>query len=225
MAEDLLIKMLVYWILTAGLMIIFLGIIGKAINERWSGILINELNVMSLSRLQIVIWTVIILSAYLTATTARIYSGHPDPLGIVVDWQIWALLGISSTSLVATPIILDNKKKKTTTTDAITTYAYSEENMVGIAFRNSNDTDAKFTDMFEGDEVGNEKYVDMSKVQMFFFTIISALSYIILLFKEFLGNIILDSLPTLPEGLIAILTISHGAYLSYKIVNHTPDAS
>jgi hypothetical protein len=199
-------EMLSYWLLTAFLMVSFLAAIGKAINNTWTGILINELKVMSLSRLQIVIWTVIILSAFLTIATARIYAGpppDPDPLNITIGWQLWALLGISSTSLVATPVIMRYKKGK------------------NIAFINANATDAKFTDIFEGDETGNEKYVDMSKVQMFFFTIISALSYIVLLFRDFLGNTILLGLPVLPEGLIAILTISHGAYLTYKRVDHT----
>lgn len=201
-------EMVGYWILTSILMILFLGTIGKAINDRWSGILINELNVMSLSRLQIVIWTVIILSAYLTIATSRIYFTGPtpidDPLNIDINWQLWALLGISSTSLVATPLILNDKKKK------------------NIAFMNQHQRDAKFTDIFEGDETGNGKFVDISKVQMFFFTIISALSYIVLLFRDFLANTILNGLPLFPEGLIAILTISHGAYLTYKIVDHTP---
>lgn len=200
-------KTVSFWILTSVLMIFFLGTIGKAINGRWTGILITELKVMSLSRLQIVIWTVIILSAFLTIATAKIYASpsDTDPLkDIIIDWRLWALLGVSSTSLVATPLILDDKKRK------------------NIAFKNNNDSEAKFTDIFEGDETGNEKYVDMSKVQMFFFTIISALSYIVLLFRDFLANTIPVGLPSLPEGLIAILTISHGAYLTYKIVDHSP---
>ena len=199
-------KTLTYWILTSVLMVFFLGTIGKAVNDRWTGILINEFNVMSLSRFQIVIWTVIVLCAFLTIATARIYASpvDPDPLNIVIDWRLWALLGISSTSLVATPLILDDKNKK------------------NIAFMNQDKSYAKFTDIFEGDETGNNEYVDMSKVQMFFFTIISALGYIVLLFRDFLGNTILAGLPSLPEGLVAILTISHGAYLTYKIVDHTP---
>jgi hypothetical protein len=214
-----------YWILTAILMIFFLGTIGKAVNGRWTGILIDENNVMRLSRFQIVIWTVIILSAFLAIATSRMYAGNPDPLAITIDWRLWALLGISSTSLVGTPLILDDKKNKTLKKDVLDENVYPLESRVGILFKNEQETDAKFTDIFEGDEVGNQKYVDMSKVQMFFFTIISALSYIVLLFNSFLSGTVLDSLPSLPVGLIAILTISHGTYLTYKIVDHTPGAT
>jgi len=31
-----------------------------------------------------------------------------------------------------------------------------------------------------------------------------------------------EGLPVPPAGLIAILTISHGTYLTYKIADHTP---
>jgi hypothetical protein len=214
-----------YWILTAILMIFFLGTIGKAVNGRWTGILIDESNVMRLSRFQIVIWTVIILSAFLAIATTRIYAGDPDPLAITIDWRLWALLGISSTSLVGTPLILDDKKKKTLKQDVLDSNVYPLANREGIVFKNQQDRDAKFTDLFEGDESGNEKHIDMSKVQMFFFTIIAALSYIVLLFNLFLSGTMLKGLPSLPEGLIAILAISHGTYLTYKMVDHTPGAT
>jgi len=211
-----------YWILTAVLMIFFLGVIGKAVNGRWTGILIDERKVMSLSRFQIVIWTVIILSAFLTIATAGIFAGKSDPLNIKIDWHLWALLGISSTSLVGTPLILDDKKKKTVRPEVMERNQYLNVPREGIVFKYLDDNSARFTDMFEGDETGNQLNVDMSKVQMFFFTVISALSYIVLLFNEFLAPGIPTSLPVPPEGLIAILTISHGTYLTYKIADHTP---
>lgn len=241
------------WIGIAGLMIFFLAIIGKAINDRWTGILIDERKVMTLSRLQIIIWTVIIVSAYFTIASVRIHATEPsvpDPLGIAIDWRLWALLGISSTSLVGTPLILDSKKKKTIDErkearklQTIATRSKIEvgsvkssnpedkelievtkDNVKGIIFVNKETKEAEFSDIFTGDEVGNRDHVDMSKVQMFFFTMISALAYVVMLFTLLDGTTPpedLDSLPTLPDGLIALLTISHGAYLTYKTVDHT----
>lgn len=212
-----------HWVAIAGLMVGFIVIIGKCINGRATGILIDERKVMSLSRFQITIWTVIIVSAYFTIASARIYGGVEDPLAIAIDWRLWALLGISSTSLVGTPLILDSKKRKKMDVKKIGKLRSDvtlNENVEGIVFVNKQVTDAKFSDMFEGDEAGNEDHVDMSKVQMFFFTIISALSYVVLLFN-ILDTSVPTSLPILPEGLIALLTISHGAYLTNKTVNHT----
>lgn len=218
-----------HWILIAALIVGFIIAIGKSINGRSTGILIDERKVMSLSRFQITIWTVIIVSAYFTIASARIYAGTPDPLAIGIDWRLWALLGISSTSLVGTPLILDSKKRKAIKDEEkgkLRDGVDSGKNVEGIVFVNEDVKDAKFSDMFEGDEAKNEAQIDMSKIQMFFFTIISALSYIVLLFNmlntsepSILTNP--ASLPVLPEGLIALLTISHGAYLTNKTVDHT----
>jgi hypothetical protein len=213
-----------HWVGTAGLIIAFAAIIGKTVNGRWTGILIDERRVMSLSRFQIIIWTVIIVSAFFTIANARIYAGEADPLAITIDWRLWALLGISSTSLVGTPLILDGKKRKVIAPrkEARSLQDITiNDNVQGIVFVNALPGDARFTDIFEGDEVGNQRYVDMSKVQMFFFTIISALGYIVLLFNMLAAPTPPTGLPVLPEGLIALLAISHGAYLTNKAVDHT----
>ncbi len=211
----------IHWIVIMILMIVFLITLGIAINGRPLGVLIDERKVMSLSRLQIIIWTVILLSAYFTIASARIHAGVVDPLAIKLDWQLWALMGISSASLVGTPLIISQKKAKAIAQTE--TYKGVEKDQIeGIVFVNRENKDAKFTDMFEGDEVKNQGHIDMSKVQMFFFTIISALSYIALLFNMLSvepSNI--AKFPEVSEGLLAILAISHSAYLANKGIDHT----
>lgn len=208
------------WLIMAGLMVAFAAVIGKTINGRWTGILIDERNKMSLSRFQIVIWTLIIVSAYFAIASARISAGVADPLAIGIQWQLWALLGISATSLVGTPLIIDDKKKKEV--KAYEDTLFQDPNRVGIVATNPNVSDAEFANIFKGEEVGNRDQVDISKVQMFFFTIISALSYVVTLFYMLDTIDVPPSLPVLPDGLIALLTISHGAYLTNKTVDHTP---
>jgi hypothetical protein len=202
------------------LMFAFAAVIGKIINNRWTGILIDERNRMSLSRFQIVIWTIIIVSAYFAIASARIAAEEDDPLAIAIDPSLWALLGISSTSLVGTPLILDSKKKKEV--DAIEDALFQNPNRVGTVAINPQIDDAEFANIFRGDEIGNRDQVDISKVQMFFFTIISALSYVVALFNMLRTTDVPTGLPELPPGLIALLTISHGAYLTNKTVDHTP---
>ncbi|MGA7731503.1 MAG: hypothetical protein WCD37_09555 [Chloroflexia bacterium] len=102
------------WLIFAALLIVFVIVIGLGITGRVLGILINEHNKMSLSRFQMVLWTIVILSGWLTAVTWNLWNNvGTAALAIAIPVQVWGLLGISVTSLVGTPIILDPKTRKT----------------------------------------------------------------------------------------------------------------
>jgi hypothetical protein len=98
-----------------------------------------------------------------------------------------------------------------------------ERHASGILYGNPAIDDARFTDMFGGDEVGNTHYVDVSKVQMFFFTLVAAVSYAVCLFRLIDGTDPADitSFPALGTGLVAILGISHTGYLGGKTARQT----
>lgn len=213
-------------------MLLFLGILGIHHNGRVFGILISERNTMSLSRFQTVLWTVIVLSAYLAISLERIRSGVPDPLAVAIDWRLWTLMGMSLTSLVGSPLILSNKRLKEPVSEQDIEKTAKlcgksledvKANATGILYANAAPEDAEFTDMFEGDEVGDTCYIDISKVQMFFFTVIAAISYEVLLFHTLQTTDPKDiiSFPVLSEGFLAILGISHAGYLTSKSINST----
>ena len=221
------------WIAEMCLMIVFVVVLGIVIVKRPMGILINERKLMSLSRFQMVVWTIIILSAYITMVLVRIKEGIADPLAIQMDWQVYALMGISTTSLVGTPLINSTKTTKDPadevaqkTADAVPGESVDavKNNSEGILYGNADVKDARLTDMFEGDELNNTWLIDLSKVQMFFFTLVAALSYGILLFNTIKnkGPDGLGSFPKISEGMLAILGISHGGYLASKGTDHTP---
>jgi len=78
--------------------------------------------------------------------------------------------------------------------------------------------------MFQGDEIGNTMNVDLAKLQMFFFTVIAALAYLILVFRNLrTPDQDLGSLPVLSDGVVYALGISHAGYLASKGVDHTPN--
>ena len=101
------------WLIIAILLTAFVLVLGWGITGKLLGVLINEHYRISLSRFQIVLWTILILSAWIAAVTWNLAIGDATPLGIDIPPQVWALLGISVTSLVGTPIILSAKTKKT----------------------------------------------------------------------------------------------------------------
>lgn len=293
------------WLVVISLMIGFVALIGKLITRRWSGILINERNKMTLSRFQLVLWTLIVLSALSTIALERIYASATgttiaDPLAIAIPSELWALLGISTVSFVGSPLILSSKVpkkvsgkpldraaslraaekiapidaaedtselrdellslkernpelykeaegkkselfKKANTVDAkleplepqqmkdikdackqaaedIARNEIKNRNVGPLDF-NLKIEDAKFSELFTGDEVANRGFVDMGKVQMFFFTLIAAFSYMVLLVNLIwtTNPVDLTSFPQLEQGIVTLLGISSGGYLANKV--------
>jgi hypothetical protein len=216
-------------------MVLLMLVLGLATTGRALGILINERNLMSLARFQTVVWTIVVLSAYLTFALVRIRAmaaGAPidDPLAIQVDWHLWALVGLSTTSLVGAPLILSTKKDdqplaSATQKAARMTHESTADvnaNRHGTLYANGRLSDACLTDLFEGDELINAARLDLAKVQMFYFTIIAAICVFVMVFKQLTtGGSNLDHLPVLPDGLVAILGISHAGYLGSKGITRT----
>jgi hypothetical protein len=229
------------WLWTLGLLIVLCIYLGWLISGRPLGILVSDRNLMSLSRFQMIAWSVVILSGFLTIAFRRIAARVASPLDIGMDSHLWALMGISTTSLVGTPLILQNKRDKPTDPDAVVKAAVTlkenpqevEDNRQGNLYANNSIKDARVTDLFEGDEVGNTAYVDMAKVQMFLFTIIIIVAFCYQLYDGFsrLGTSLdpkmvaeVAVMPVLSQGLITLLGISHVGYLGSKTADHTPTA-
>jgi len=281
----------VSWIIIILLMSGVVGLLGLRISGRPAGVFINERYKMTLSRFQLVVWTIIVLSAFVTIALGRVqvYTVDPlaiaDPLAIGLPSQLWALLGISTASLVGSPLVLSTKRSKTPTPEALQRAARSvsakadvssvkevkdakteyynvlarsgasgseigsarekwqkaiitaRENMVpeiratlddnvqvfGTLSSNKDPSEAKFSEMFTGDEVGNENVIDMAKVQMFFFTILIVFSYAVLLMMLLLTQepAAINNFPELTDSVVALLGISSGGYLASKTTDKT----
>jgi hypothetical protein len=219
------------WIGIIFLLAFFLVLIGKYTTDDYWGVFTNERKKIALSRFQLVVWTIIVLSAFLTIALGRISAGSSDPLNIALPIQLWELLGISTTALVGSPLILNTKISKISKEFRASHLADPDaEPKFGILAYNDDKKKAKFSDMFTGDETGNEGSIDMAKVQMFFFTIIIAFSYMVLLFN-LINTTNADALiaspfnfPTLSESLVALLGISSAGYLVNKTYDKTKTA-
>jgi hypothetical protein len=102
------------WLLTLGALTAFTMVVSDGITGRfWQGWLINEQYRVSLSRLQVFLWTVIIFSCFATAVSINIKAGLGiGALEIAIQKELWIAMGISATSLVGSPLILTGKKRK-----------------------------------------------------------------------------------------------------------------
>jgi hypothetical protein len=220
----------VLWVEVAALTALMIAV-GVSVTKRYSGILINERNVMSLSRFQAVLWTVLILADYATILLGRAWQGMSltDAKDLLRP-DLLALMGISYASAVGTSIVHANKSGKPTPASAV---ADAQANLndtagnftaaQGVMYKNKDISDAAVGDMFQGDELADTHTTDLSKVQMFFFTIVSAVVFLgtadaMFTNMKSIGDVLI---PQLPENLIALMGISHAAYLGNKAVTRT----
>jgi hypothetical protein len=97
------------WIILMALLAVTLVLIGHGITGRFEGFLIDTRNKMSLSRLQLILWTIVVVPAFLAAAVFNFSMEVEDPLNITVPPEIWGLLGISAGSLVGSGLIKSSR--------------------------------------------------------------------------------------------------------------------
>jgi len=224
------------WILSAAIFAVAGCYLGLSITGRALGIFINERKLMSLSRVQVALWTLLILSAYFAIAAVRIRAGDiSDPLQIGIDWQLWAVMGISLGSFAGRTAIMgkkgavipENREWEATraaknlpeeTKDEI------KDNSIGVLYANRCISKASFMDMFEGDELRNTRFVDIGKVQMFFFTVILLATYAAALFTLMATNTPAEitAFPPIEDGFVAVLGLSHAGLLASSGITYTP---
>lgn len=196
------------WISIAVLMAAFAAIAGHGVTGRSTGVLIGDLGRLSLSRLQMLLWTVLVLSGYMAAALANIGRGARDPMNVNIPTELWLAMGISTASLVAAPAALAHKQRKQGGTSA----PLPEE------------FDSRFAGLFYGEEDGDKDRVDLGKLQMFFFTVVLILAYALTLGDMFddKAKKAFTSLPPVDEAVVSLLAISHTGYLVKKAYVSAP---
>ncbi len=353
---------LVIWGTTIVFMVVLLALAGHEINGQWFGVLIDSRNKISLSRLQITLWTVLVLSAYLTIALPRVSAmvlsaptpaaapalavtptptATPKPtatpapgaaqtpetvpapegaptvavaqaLDIRFPEELIVAMGISAASFAGSSLIMSNKKGKQIKVDArlspdaaqarrdqaaasaerrrsalleavkiedtpqrgiwkrpkkhwpvarprrpkwirpnvvatprsstrrpppkIVTPRRSLETAEsdladilatqGLLHKNADPSEARWVDLFRGEEIGNFKLIDMSKVQMLFFTVVIIAAYAaaisgVLRDLTLLRTSAFIAFPGFSESLNFLLGISHGTYLSVKTIDQS----
>jgi hypothetical protein len=225
---------LMTWLSILGLLGSFAVVAGHGVTGLWLGLLIDTRNKVSLSRLQMTLWTILILSGFLAAVIVNIDNGQTEPLAIAIPAELWLLMGISTASLVGSPLIMGIKKGRPANEDeknrALIQLAHQAVNPAQVAIRgqlivNQQAEAARIADLFQGSETGNAGKVDLGKLQMFFFTLILLFAYgtaLAALFNGAASKIV--ALPAMDAGMLALLAISHTGYLVNKALPHSESA-
>jgi len=207
--------------------------VGQHVTGRLLGVLVTERNTMSLTRFQSLLWTLLIAAAFATLVFARINAKAPtaDIAGKNLTPELLALMGVSYASAVGAGLVNGNKATKTPSQDAVdkskTINGDQAAVPTDVLYCNKTIKDAALTDIFEGDEVADAHMVDLGKVQMFFFTIVGAVVFI----AEMVNGLLLHAtdiagftIPPVDKNLIALMGISHAAYLGTKTQTKTKEA-
>ena len=212
------------WLVVMAAMLAFILIAGHGIKGVWRGAFIDDRNRISLSRFQMLAWTIVLLSGLATIVIARVASNAMTAMEVTIDPNLWILMGISATSLVGSPMIQSNKAARGSdqgsAQDQVTAQGGSLEEVAvqGQMVKFKTIDKASWSDLFTGEDVSNFSFLDLGKIQMFFFTVLLVLSYGVSLGSLLLSGTVPDALPSVSEGMLALLGISHGGYLVNKTI-------
>jgi hypothetical protein len=212
------------------LLVVEFIVIGWLVNDRWTGAFIDNRNRMSLSKLQAAAWTAVVLAGLATAAVFNILAqgstAAATNLNITIPGELLLAMGISATSLVATPGLLSLKADQTPSDDA-TKQAAAKPNPPtgtpnGKVATNADAADASWANLVTGDEVGNAGSPDLGKIQQLLITVLLLgcyTAYVFLDMTKTAGSI--TTLPVLDKSFVWLLGISHASYLAYKAAPHT----
>lgn len=210
-------------------LLVFLAGLGQAIKGRPAGLLIDSRNCISLSRLQWFCWMSLFVAAYWSAVCVNLSQGSGTPFAVWIPPELAALLGLSITTALAAPLILQTKDQG----DTRSAMALIESNRInlqrlrikadlyyptGRLNRMSDPQGASWLQLFLGDEVNNAVTADPAKVQQFLVTVMLLLGYGAATVQLFASKLTVAALPAMDASFVSLLGLSHAAYLAGKAI-------
>jgi len=196
------------WAISAGLLLLLSIILGLLTETRSVfGILIDARGRMSLTHLQLTMWTILILSLISGVFWGRLLSGVHKPLEFEVPNEVLGLMGIAVASAVATTITKSAKDN-------------DPEASARIAVPDEGDT-PKLSQIFLLEEGAlADEVIDITKFQNFVLTVILVVAYTAVSIDAIRPTSAakpLTALPGLDPHFLTLLGISHAGYIAGKL--------
>jgi hypothetical protein len=189
------------WVGAAVLLVAFVAVLSHGLTGYARGALVDRRNRVSLARVQVGAWTILVLSALYAAALVNVGADEVSPLSMTIPNELWLAMGVSTASMVASPFVIKTTKRR----KEIATHG--------------NIASSSWLDLFLGEEADNSDWVDLSRVQLFFFTFVLVLLYGTALASTFWKrHPVVHSLPAMNDALVVLLTVSHAGYLTKKAV-------
>ncbi len=199
-----------YWLATFAILLLVCLAVGYLANDRKLGILIDGRNRISLSRVQWVLWFLVLFSAYFTGGVWDMAFGNDLP---TIEPNLFGLIGISSGSAIVSSLIVETKKKEPNPKGA------DDKTLLGRIDVNEKVDEAAFADLYLGEEDATRTSVDVSRLQKLITTFLLVIVYLNMLWSAFTGaSHTYDAfdMPVVGTNFLVLLGASHAAYLAYK---------
>jgi hypothetical protein len=197
MADDT--QVYLAWGISALVLIVGAAFAGKATGRGFKGLLISAgSGRISLTNLQLTLWTIVILSLLSGFFFARLFGGVNDALGFDIPSDLLVVMGISVSSTVVSTGIA--KSPATPGRSAVSA------------------SGAKVSQALTSTSGAGDDTVDIARFQNFWFTFFAVVAYIGLAIAFISGRTLdqLSSLPNFNQSLNVLLGISHVGYLARK---------
>lgn len=202
------------WLVAAAALLAVAMVLGAVTQKTVLGILIDSRGRYSLTQLQLVLWSVILLSLIAGVAMGRLFGGAAGAaLELDIPRQLLLVMGISLGS-TATAVTIKAAKDAT-----------SGER---IAASGPGDPPRLRQIFLQEEGAYADKVVDVAKYQNFWITLIVVVSYVALAISEIakLGSAPeMRALPGFSDSVLILLGISHAGYVAGKIPNLEGKAS
>lgn len=163
---------------------------------------LDERGRWSLSRFQLIAWSVLVVPTIWVMLIARLAADGPDPLALAIPDDVWWLLGISGASTVGSSLIVARKAQTP-----------------GVLADGKSAAGGPL-DLVRGEDAGNADIVDIGRIQMLFFTGVTLLVYGAACYRAFGATKPAElAFPAMSSSLVALLAISHATYLANKTID------
>ena len=198
------------WSISAAVLLLLAVVLGLKIPKalapdvRVLGILVDARGRMSLTHLQLTLWTILVVSLISGAFWGRLLSGVDNALEFGVPSEVLGLMGISVSSAVAATVA---KSAKDNDPEASARIAVGDK--------------PRFSQIFLMEEGAlADEVIDITKFQNFAFTIILVLAYLTVAidaFRSTTATTPFSALPGLAPQFLTLLGISNAGYVAGKL--------
>jgi hypothetical protein len=215
------------WLVALALVFVLFITLGLAIEGYPFGVLVDGRNKISLSRLQIVLWTILFVATFWILYIWNVSHAAAGQLGsalrFTVPSTVWLLMGISGTSAVGAPLILSAKPSPGPTAPPPPAPQDPSKFLDGVVVKRQLGAKPSWADILLGDEAGNADSLDISKLQQLMLSAVAFIAYAYAVGRCLLsvGNGTVPALPEMDGGFIALIAASHATYLGYKAASHS----